>query len=289
MRFLLFFLPLSLCASVQIDFGEVPFAIEVPIEKLVFHKEGEVVMVRGEVGRVPVDWIFACGNTERLRLTREERACGVVNLVEHFAELLPSSSSPIGLVTAQNGMAHGLQEFCTMGEAILRHFPEAPLFLGLHNPGDAYMVGCELVGLDTLMVEVNRYVFGELAKKIDAIHPDLQWLHIQHSEGTLLFYLAAQGMSAFEKQLLQTHLLLLSFSPVRPIPRQMAKRAINIYSEGDYLTKWGARKYLEDPDYEFSFVPPLSDWKEHSLFFADHHFLGPTYQQALSDHLADLR
>ena len=65
----------------------------------------------------------------------------------------------------------------------------------------------------------------------------------------------------------------------------MGLKAINIYSEKDHITKQYAEPLLDNPNYDIQIVPCISKVSERSLYFADHAFMGKTYQTALKNQL----
>ena len=88
---------------------------------------------------------------------------------------------------------------------------------------------------------------------------------------------------------LKEHLLSLSFGPVHPIPKSFAFTAVNIYSKKDYLAKRYATPFLHDPEYDIRIVKCKSPRRKRNFFFADHQFMGITYQEQLERKIDDTR
>jgi hypothetical protein len=74
-----------------------------------------------------------------------------------------------------------------------------------------------------------------------------------------------------------------------PLPLECGFSVSNIYSNQDWITKWFALKYRNDPKYDVQFVPCCSSWSERTGYIADHAYLGGTYQNAQLEHIGELR
>jgi hypothetical protein len=128
-----------------------------------------------------------------------------------------------------------------------------------------------------------------ISETLHKINPDLLWLHIAHSEGGVIGRNAIKGMTEDQKQLLKNQIYVLGFGPAKPMPLEYGREVANIYSKQDFITKWFALKYKNDPKYDVKFVPCRSTFSERTAYFADHAFLGRTYQGEQSGHIKRLR
>ncbi len=100
---------------------------------------------------------------------------------------------------------------------------------------------------------------------------------------------AIKGMTEEQQGLLKQQLYFLGVAPAKPVPLEYGRGVTNIYSKQDFITGWFALKYRNDPSYDIQFVRCRSTLSERTGYFADHAFLGGTYQMEQSDYIDILR
>jgi hypothetical protein len=138
------------------------------------------------------------------------------------------------------------------------------------------------------VVNTRQYMVA-ISETLHKINPDLLWLHIAHSEGGVVGRNAIKGMTEDQKDLLRNQLYVLGVAPAKPIPLEFGKGVTNVYSRKDFITKWFALKYKNDPKYDVKFVRCRSTFSERTAYLADHAFLGGTYQWEQSEYIRELR
>jgi RHS repeat-associated protein len=255
---------------------------------------GSILPCKGFLSDVPVDWVVSCGHWHKLQFTPQEWKTGTVNIVDHFRELVPTEGSTIGLITTQNGICTTKKDLVQNVLSITNMVPEGTLTFGMYNMTKGLIQDCkrtfqEREGKDTPIVVSTRQYMVAISETLHKINPDLLWLHIAHSEGGVVGRNAIQGMTEDQKNLLKNQLYILGLGPAMPIPLQFGRGVTNIYSEQDFITGWFALKYKNDPNYEIKFVPCRSKFSERTVYFADHPFLGGTYQGEREKYIGRLR
>jgi RHS repeat-associated protein len=270
--------------NIEVEISRIPTAANVK----------EVLVCKGAVGDVEVDWIVSCSNWHKLQFTPEELNAGKINIIDHFYEIMPKDGMIIGLITAQNGIMTNLGELKVMGDSIIDKIPESSLFIGMHNPtlgfvSDLRRVRAEKKGVDTPIVCRTRQFMEAIVDRVHNLNPNLLWMHISHSEGGLIAYRALEGMTPEHKEQLKEHLLSVSLGPAHPIPKSLAKGAVNYYSNKDYITKWFGEPFINDKDYDIRVVECVSSRDEMNGGIADHKFHGSTYQRSLNIEVSDSR
>ena len=119
--------------------------MEVPITALIQAKSISVATVipcKGKIADVSVDWVVSCGHWHKLNFTQEEFQTGIVNIADHFHELVPHEGRTIGLITIQNGICTikgGLRENV---QSVVNMAPEGTLTIGLYNQTAGHFPRC---------------------------------------------------------------------------------------------------------------------------------------------------
>ena len=271
--------------------------MDVPLHKImsamVIPTSG-ILPCKGFLADVPVDWVVSCGHWHKLQFTPQERETGTVNIVEHFHELVPKEGRMIGLITMQNGICTSKEDLGRNIQSVTSMIPEGTLTVGMYNPTQGMMNDCKRVfrerqGKDTPIVVRTRQMMVAISETLKKINPDLLWLHVAHSEGGLIGNNAIEGMTEDQRGLIQQQLYYLGIGPAKPAPLDYGYRVTNIYSKQDFITGWFALKYANDPKYDVQFVPCKSAWSDRTGYFADHGYLGGTYQQSQDLYLGRLR
>jgi hypothetical protein len=253
-----------------------------------------VLPCKGFLSDVPVDWVVSCGHWHKLQFTPQEWKTDTVNIVDHFHELVPREGSTIGLITTQNGICTTKNDLVKNVQSIVNMVPEGTLTFGMYNPTHGLIMDCkrtfkERGGKDTSAVVSTRQYMVAISETLHKINPDLLWLHIAHSEGGVVGRNAIKGMTEDQKDLLKKQLYVLGLGPAKPIPFEHGLEVANIYSKQDLITGWFALKYRDDPRYDIKFAPCRSKFSERTAYFADHAFLGGTYQGVQGDYIERLR
>ena len=259
----------------------------------------KIKIYRGSIDGTPVDWVFHCGYLHRCQFTPEEEAAGKFNIFDHFHELVPNTGSEIHLVSFQNGIQTELKgkgSFYKMCKAITKLLPEHTLFIGLHNPPgksfkeDFLRLNQELDGKETRIVSLSRQFFAAASTLLYNVNPKALWLHLAHSEGSVIFQRSIEGMTEEQRETIQKNIYCLTFGPVHPISDLDTYDAKNIYAEEDWIAQGYARKsYKNGDEYDIRIrksTTPLKDW---SMYLADHAFLGKSYQDSLKEKISFLR
>lgn len=251
------------------------------------------ISCQGSIGGVPVDWVVMWDSWHKLQFTSEELSIGQANLFDHFIEAIPSTGPKIGLITLQNGINTSRSAFEDMVESAYAHNSAGTLCLGLYNPSkniasDLWRVSRELRGKETGTVCRTRQMLVAVVETLHNINPDILHLHVSHSEGGLIAHRALKGMTPEQRKLTQKHLISFSAGPARPISNKHTRQAVNAYSKSDFVTQWFAKGFKNAINYNVEFVASLEPLSQRTLFFADHSFLGETYQHALKQRISDL-
>ncbi len=273
------------------------FRIEVPISAFSPGKIiplGTLLPCKAIIDGVSTDSFITCGYFHKLQFTPQEWHTGIVNIVDHFHELVPERGQMIGLITAQNGIQTNLSEFSKNVQSIVNMVPEGTLIMGIYNPTQGIYRDCkrtieERRGKDTPIVVSTRQMMVAISQALYKINPELAWLHVAHSEGGVICKNAIQGMIEDERGLLKKQMYILALGPAEPIPKDYGRGVTNIYSEKDFITGRFAKKHVDDPNYDIQFVECRSTWSERTGYFADHAHLGGTYQWAQFKNIDNLR
>lgn len=249
-----------------------------------------------------LDWIVMTADWHQFEFSQKELETGIVHLDAHFNEFMPKIGKEISIVTSQNGMNVELKEFIKdfesdarkiLGAQALYGSPGVPLSIGLYNPtygliADYARVREEQKHQETPIVESTRYLMTAIAQAAYKVNSDFLWLDLRHSEAALIYCRAFEGMPEKTREILQKNLLSIALGPAEPISDEMAKKAVNIYSEKDYITKRFAKPFLNNPHYDIRIIACISPRGELSMYFADHARAGTTYDKALNAQIKKL-
>ena len=192
-----------------------------------------------------------------------------INIVDHLDKLLPQRQKNIGLFTFQNGIQNTHQpnavnngergDFEMMGLSIIRKFEmnEKPLCIGLYNATNGIKWGImeDLIRfkhewtLNCNSVLSLRQMVCTFADLLPLINPQMRWVHIAHSEASLIANEALTGRKGFSlgyrrANIIRNHLITATYGGVDPIPN-VVHYAVNNYSTHDITTHWYAPNYLD--------------------------------------------
>jgi len=267
--------------------------IDVPLSAIPRTPSITSIISSGILNGTPVDYFVSCGHWHQVQFTPEEVHAGKLNLLDHFGELLPSSGKSIGLVTVGNGINTNIDEFDQMNKSV-RDVVGGTLIVSLHNPTeglvkDAYRTLKERSGVNTPTVCRTRQFMATISEALHKVNPDVLWLYLAHSENGVISKRAIEGLSTEHKNLLQKELHMYAAGPADPLPKELGQSVINVYSTKDYITKWFAKPYLEDRNYDIRFLNCESPRSERILGGPDHGFLAPTYNKGWTGRIYDLR
>ncbi len=271
--------------------------LEVPLHAILPAKDipmRSILPCKAFLSDVPIDWVVSCGHWHKLQFTPQELKADTVNIAEHFRELFPTEGTTVGLITTQNGICTTKNDLIQNVQSIGNMVSEGTLIFGMYNATQGLIQDCkrtfqERGGKDTPTVVNTRQYMVAISETLHKINPDLLWLHIGHSEGGVVGRNAIKGMTEDQRSLLKNQLYVLGLGPAKPIPLEYGREVANIYSKQDFVTGWFALKYKNDPKYDVRFVSCRSTLSERTAYFADHAFLGGTYQGAQSKFIKNLR
>jgi RHS repeat-associated protein len=244
----------------------------------------------------PVDIVVISGNLHKIRYTPIEIINNRANLLDHIGELASTEEGVIGLITGQPGILTSLNEFVSNSKSLMNSIEETTTYFGLHNQSqglfkDRSRVLKEELKNRTLTANATQtgLFTGLIADSLGNIQSKSYWLHVPHSEAGLLFNLGHTTLTEAQKNLLQNQLIVFAIAPAEPISWKHCLEATNIYSKKDFVTGPLVKKYINNPDYNISFIPCESPRREFSAYLADHAFLGTTYTNARNEYIKDLR
>jgi len=270
-----------------------PAQIHVPVTLIPRMPIVTSIRVQGLIDGTRVDYFLQCGYWHQLQFTPEELHAGKINLVDHLGEIFPTSGRCFGLVGFGNGINTTLDEFGDMCEATAKKIGST-LFIGLYNPTqgvirDGYRTLKEQSGVSTPTVCRTRQFLATIAEAIHKVNPDALWLYLAHSENGVISKRAVEGLSAEAKALLQRELYMYALGPAEPLPMYIGQSVINTYSEKDGITKWFAKPFIHDKDYDIRFIKCETPRSERILWLADHSYLTPTYLNDWTRYIRELR
>jgi RHS repeat-associated protein len=255
---------------------------------------GSTLNVAAMFDEVKVDCVLDARILQKLKFTRDEQMTGKVDLSDH-PYLFPRENQTIGLVTVQNGINTKLGEFEEHCRSVIGKIPEETLFLGIHRPTkgavpDVINAGRELMNVETNGVVMQRQMLIAIADSIHKINPEMLWHFIMHSGAGATSRRAIEGMTESQQETLKQHLITTAIGPAMALPRKLAFLTENVYSEKDYITGWlGPAFSGNKEECDISYIRCISDRSERVGGFADHRFLGPTYQEVLEDSIDAFR
>jgi RHS repeat-associated protein len=269
------------------------FSLEIPISSIERSLGAEyLIECRGVVGGASMDCYVSCGFLHKLQYTPEEIKVGRVNLLDHFAELLPSSGRKIGLVTLSNGMNTTLDGFEEMGFSVASRISEGTLFIGMLTPSDGFFADLARSAMErgnyiTPVIAQTAQFISAIIEKIHAINPDLLWLDIRHSEGGVIGRRAIEMLSPHERKILQRQMCSFTMGSAMPMPSDYGLHVHNVYSTADYFT--GHFGVFMPSSYSIEIIPTAAHYSERVGWFVDHAFVGTTYQEALDTSIQSFR
>ena len=223
-----------------------------------------------------------------LKFTPEEITSGAFNLFDHLGELMSPRESDINCITPIHGMGNTHQDAINLAQEIRDQTPEGTLLLGHYSEcnnffTDALRVVMEFLGVQTLRVKMT----GEL------VNPSLNLrtsIFREHASNSLI--IVKEVLSSKEGSNQELHekraiihkvCLSLGLGGAKPMSKKLIKDSRDFYSEGDYITKWFAFRYLKNPNYEIHIIPAISKWHEKTAHLIDHAALGSTYKGAIEN------
>ena len=87
----------------------------------------------------------------------------------------------------------------------------------------------------------------------------------------------------------QQILHIFSVGSAEPLARYQGASVENVYSKKDRITGRYAKPYMNNPDYNIRILSCQSSIGQCNLWIADHGFLQPTYREAWTGHITDLK
>jgi RHS repeat-associated protein len=231
------------------------------------------------------DFLVAGADLYKLSFRPEELETGKFDLLDHFIEFTPKTGMMIGCITMINGINTSRREYAHMCKSVSDQIPGS-IVIGIYNQSkglirDFFRVRSEQRDVETSITALARQFMVSIIEQAHKINPQMLIEHISHSEGGAISNLSLRGMTPEQKELMRQHLISYNIAPAVPIAKDFAFNVINVYSKRDYVTKWFALPYRNDPNYNIRFIPCKSSWREKTLFIADHGFMKPTYQTDL--------
>lgn len=268
--------------------------IEIPIATFQGMTSITPVVCRGAIQGVPTDFIVACGYIHQLRYTPVEQLTGKINLAEHFAELMPSTGSCIGLCSVTKGINTSMEDFDAMCRSDIIKRAEGTLFISPYFPTQSLKKDYDQLKLDLKRVETSeatltRQFMVGIAERLHKVNPNILWDLCSHSRGALLAIRSIEDMTDDQKELMKDHLCFTGIGGVEPMPRKFGLTVSNIYSTEDKAVAKYVEPFLDNPDYDITHVACRSGRSEWSMYYADHSFMGSTYQYARRERIKDLR
>ena len=199
--------------------------------------------------------------------------------------MLPSEGGMIGLVSLQNGIQTTLRETKDMINFTSSTLPKDTLVMSLYSPSgsllsDLNQAGTEIANLkETPMVALTRQYFTAISTSLCKVNPELLWIHIAHSRGGGIAARAAEGMTSEQKEVMQKNLIYLGVAPSVPMNKNCALITDNVYSNKDTITGKFGKKFLNNPEYNITFIECETTWMKRlsNPLFSDHNFLDATY------------
>lgn len=195
-------------------------------------------------------------------------------------------------MTWVNGIAHNLDHMEEGKDIISKFFGGKPIIF-CHNP-TAMAHDDDMRGYLSDLTQAGQQKLGHITAEVETLVKHLKdsvaavgkhgcVVHIAHSQGALITYLAAKKLSELEMKQIE----ILAFggaAALRKTPQTPFKRCINYYSVNDPLLMvvpsavqaLRSGLVVGDGDDEFCFLAPrIGDP------ILDHNLWGPTYRQAL--------
>ena len=146
---------------------------------------------------------------------------------------------------------------------------------------DLKRVDKERKDIMTKVVYNTSQMLGAIADTIHKINPEMVWVDTRHSESGVIGRRAIERLTADQKRILKKQFYNISLGPAQMIPSEYGLKVYNLYSDKDHVTKSWANKREPGVEYNVKLLKCNSSWHERTLFFVDHRFMGPTYQEGL--------
>ncbi len=277
-------------------FDSSPFSIYAPCDSINSYESTKNSIVIGEayVNNVRIDVVMNSVHWQNLKITPVERESGKLNLVDHLAELLPNNGRSFGLIIHGNGIKTSLSELVDSVQSIARKIPEGTFIMGLYNETngtvkDYFRAKKEIKREITDRITDHAQIFGSLLETVNNINPEMLIAFIPHSEYGAITELMPELLSPHQKEICKKQVYVTAQAPALPVSRQNYFEATNTYSEHDRITKRFSKPYMNKAGYDISIVSCKSKISEWSMYFADHAFLGTTYQRSMRSDIEALR
>ncbi len=252
---------------------------------------------------VETDWVGLYSSWFKLKFSEEELKIGKIDILNHVGEMTPSSGSSISMILVQNGIQNSLEDFKKMNLSVMNKIPEGTFCMGLYNPSEGFVKDIfrtykEKMHVETPIISRTRQWIAACVESLQKHNPEAMILCIPHSEAGVIFKRSMEKMSANLQDTLKKALLIEAVAPAEPIPKKFGLEVYNTYSEYDGITGGMAKPFLDDPNYNISFIKsqlaPLSDRQFSapmcaSILIWDHVFLGKTYSKYLDFQIKYLR
>ena len=193
----------------------------------------------------------------------------------------------IDLITYQNGAYTSEENWIAMGQSIASNAPKGALVIGIWHPMEGKR-------LDLCRVFSEHYNYASYGvRSLQAFHTNLlnimpgksKGVHYAHSEGGIIYNRSFERMEKGDKERMQKHFYYEGIGPGERTPKDYGIYAKSTYSKDDWVT--GNFKGGSNDKYDVKWVAALSPAHERVMYFADHAFLGKTYQSVVKSSLGN--
>lgn len=262
--------------------------IEISVSDVNALERGDLVWCKGVVGGVEIDAFVMSRLAHQLKFTADECKTGIVNIFDHFSELLPNAGIFPPFATCQNGINTKRQEFGDMGYNLATFLPKETLLIGIYNRTeglvkDSLRAMKELFGKETPIVDRTRQMMTACLDVLSNTSPEGLWLHVMHSEAGVIGKNAIEGMTSEQRKKLRNHMIGLGIAPAAPLSKCHTLDAISYYSEKDQVTLQYGELYLNDPNYDIQVVKCRTPSSDLDFFAGDHGYFKPTNQGSIKN------
>jgi RHS repeat-associated protein len=257
------------------------------------HAQGAQVQAIAIANGSCIDWYVSCGFWHQMQFSAEELATGKVNLLDHFAEIMPKEGGCIGIVTNQPGVGSGREGLKIMHKSIMDKVPEQTLCIGIQTPSvfalwDGIRALLERWGVATPTVRHTSSMLGAIADTIHKINPEMGWVDVRHSEGGVIGRRAIERLPKEQRDILKKQLFNISMAPAKNMPTEYGLEAYNLFSEKDGITGLWANEQ-DGLTYNVEFLECISPRSERIFWFADHGMMGSTLQKGAERKIEKIR
>lgn len=268
--------------------------IEIGIPEIQSLVKGGLADCVARIDGVTVDLVVACGHVHLLEFTPEETNRGKINILDHFAELVPKEGAIIGIGILQNGINVKRGEFREMNTSFVEQIKEGTLTFGIYNPSqglllDLFRVLKEFLGFETPIVDRTRQLMNAFNSALSKMESEALIGYCCHSEAGLIVRNSIEGMTDAQRRGMRNRLVTRALGPASPLSKEHALDAVNYYSEKDRVTKRFGMRYLDNPSYDIRIVECLTLPEDREFIAGDHGFMKETYQDVLYNSLQELR